>query len=292
MKKIIKSFSLLLVCTFIMALFTFKPVSANFDSAKNYTTVAFGTKKINNGDSTTNYLSLKITVRYQRGFDQGSSVYIICKGNFDNANDCSATDRITDSSHTDGNFTFATGSSSEYISSKPAKEADKKITTNTFEVDTGVELKSSERENYYTVFVRTLFCSVREEGYNACKYWHNPAIDEGESNEFVKVSFKIGDALGTNITDIGDEGINNVMNKITNIVNDIVLPIIWAVLGLFLIIKGAILGTQIVKAADEPQVRQEKISSLKWLVIGVTIAYAASGLVGIITGFFSNAFNF
>ena len=82
------------------------------------------------------------------------------------------------------------------------------------------------------------------------------------------------------------------MEKITGLVYGTIMPIIYIVLTLFLIIKGAILGVQIVKAADEPQLRQEKIGSLKWLIIGCGIAYAASALVSVLTGFFSGAFNF
>jgi transposase len=66
------------------------------------------------------------------------------------------------------------------------------------------------------------------------------------------------------------------VDKIKEVVKNIILPIIWASLGLLLGIKGAILGTQIVKASDEPQVRQEKINSLKYLVIGVAIAFGVS----------------
>jgi len=83
-----------------------------------------------------------------------------------------------------------------------------------------------------------------------------------------------------------DESLQGAMDKIGDIVGTI-LTIIYIVLGLFLVIKGAILGMQIVKAADEPQVRQEKISSLKWLVIGVAIAYAVTYAADLLVGYFS-----
>ena len=82
------------------------------------------------------------------------------------------------------------------------------------------------------------------------------------------------------------------MDKVSDIVMSIVMPVLYAVIGVFLVVKGAILGFQIVKAADEPQVRQEKIGALKWLVIGVAIAYAATGLVHVVTGVISGAFDF
>ena len=74
---------------------------------------------------------------------------------------------------------------------------------------------------------------------------------------------------------------NNAMTKLKGIVQ-LILNVIYVVLALFLMVKGAILGMQIVKAADEPQVRQEKIGSLKWLVIGIAIAYGVAGLTNIV----------
>lgn len=90
--------------------------------------------------------------------------------------------------------------------------------------------------------------------------------------------------------DVGDPGLNEVMKMLKEVVSDTILPIIWVVLGLFLVVKGAILGMQIVKAADEPQVRQEKIGSLKWLVIGVAIAYGVSFIAKYLIGFFQKKF--
>ena len=93
--------------------------------------------------------------------------------------------------------------------------------------------------------------------------------------------------VGASVT---DSGINAAIDKVTGIVQTLLI-VIYVVLGLFLVIKGALIGMQIVKAADEPQVRQEKIGSLKWLVIGVAIAYAATFVVNIVVGFFKDAFN-
>ena len=86
-----------------------------------------------------------------------------------------------------------------------------------------------------------------------------------------------------------DESLSGALSKVTNIV-DTLLVIIYIVLGLFLVIKGALIGMQIVKDADEPQVRQEKISSLKWLVIGVAIAYAVTFAADLLVGYFAKSF--
>ena len=149
----------------------------------------------------------------------------------------------------------------------------------------GYTIDSSHREDQYVVFVRVAFCSFRNEDKTACQYY-------SEDVGYARRDFKVGDILSTNIDDIEDDELESVMEKITGLVYGTIMPIIYIVLTLFLIVKGTILGVQIIKAADEPQLRQEKIGSLKWLIIGCAIAYAASGLVTVLTGFFSGAFNF
>ena len=88
----------------------------------------------------------------------------------------------------------------------------------------------------------------------------------------------------------GAEGIDGAWEMVSNIVNNTLMPIIYAALGLFLLVKGAHLGMQIVKAADEPQVRQEKIGSLKWLVIGVAIAFGVAVLADVLIDYFAETF--
>ena len=91
-------------------------------------------------------------------------------------------------------------------------------------------------------------------------------------------------------TSISDATLAPLISNIQDIVSHTVMPIIYVVLGIFLVVKGALLGMQIVKAADEPQVRQEKINSLKWLVIGVAIAYGIAGLAHFFTGYLDTLF--
>ena len=82
--------------------------------------------------------------------------------------------------------------------------------------------------------------------------------------------------------------ISKLVETIKGVGNTIVY-VIYALLGTLLIVKGAILGMQIVKAADEPQVRQEKIGSLKWLIIGIAIAYGVSALAQILINVIANS---
>lgn len=93
---------------------------------------------------------------------------------------------------------------------------------------------------------------------------------------------------GSKSSTIEDEGISNLLSDLKEVVNNVVLPILLTTLGMFLVIKGAILGVQIVKSADDPDVRREKIRGLIWLVIGVAIAMTASTVVGVLTGYFEN----
>ena len=95
-----------------------------------------------------------------------------------------------------------------------------------------------------------------------------------------------GEFPGT--SDISDTDLKNAMANISKLVTGTIMPIIYVVLGIFLIVKGALLGVQIVKAADEPQVRQEKINSLKWLVIGIAIAYGVAAAAHIVMGSLKN----
>lgn len=90
---------------------------------------------------------------------------------------------------------------------------------------------------------------------------------------------------------VGDENIKGLLDDLLEITNTIILPILYSIIGMVLVVKGILLGVQIVKSADMPQERAEKVHALKWLVIGVTIAFAASSLVGLLTGFFKTVFN-
>lgn len=92
-------------------------------------------------------------------------------------------------------------------------------------------------------------------------------------------------------TMIKNPRIRKLVEKFQEITNLIILPVIYAVTSLYLVVKGAILGVQIVKGADDISIRREKVGALKWLVIGVGITYAATTLIGVVTGFFKNVFN-
>ena len=294
MKKIFKYFSLVFFSAFLLFVFTNNSVSANYDSSKNKVSIVAD----NATEGDTKYLKLKIKVTYQRGFATNGKVgdidyasYKICQDDYDSP--ITTPDKCTEQRDSVLNKWKSYANGADRISDKPSREADLNPTSETFEFTTGLILDSTGRENYYVIFVQSFFCSVREVSENGgsptkCLYWHDPETDEDK--QFTALRFKVGDILHNSITNIENEEVNQMMQTITNIVYNTLLPIIYIALGAFLVVKGAILGFQIVKSADEPQVRQEKISSLKWLVIGVAVAYAATILVNIVTGYFKNEF--
>jgi len=85
--------------------------------------------------------------------------------------------------------------------------------------------------------------------------------------------------------DLGDiEGGADVASKACQLVEPlitIVTTVIWilvGVLGVVLIVKGVTTALAVVKAADEPQVRQEKLGAFKYLAIGLGVALAIAVL--------------
>jgi hypothetical protein len=64
---------------------------------------------------------------------------------------------------------------------------------------------------------------------------------------------------------------------------DIVSMVIWILVGILaviLIVKGVTTALAVVKAADEPQVRQEKLGAFKYLAIGMGVALVIAILAG------------
>lgn len=279
MKKIAKYFLCIFACFFAMLLVAKTNVSANYDSSKNYTRISV------NKDNVT------IQITYQRGFesiagsnsDSYSASYIWCESdaNFSNFSDerCSEGTlvRFVEASGNRANSYIAKGAS-EYVDNHP--------TTVTFTVskenDSFLANSSSANEKYYIIYVTTYFCTVRDGLNQDGEYTSCYSYDLNKEKVITKVKVVGNDLINSSTdisNDISDPELRGVMEKITDIAYNIILPVIWGLLGVFLVIKGSILGIQIVKAADEPQIRQEKVKSLKWLVIGVAIAYGATGIV-------------
>ena len=63
---------------------------------------------------------------------------------------------------------------------------------------------------------------------------------------------------------------------------EIVMYILIAVLAVVFIIKAITTALAVMKAADEPQVRQEKLASFKYLAIGLGVAIVVISLATVI----------
>lgn len=292
MKRFIKYFSIVLFSAFFMFLVASDPASAAYDRSKNNTWVSVTKSEV------------KITVQYQRGFVEDFATYSWWEVN-------PITGELTTAISVDGgvtnyevNYVSAGGDPNlSYIALGDSAHADNNLTTYTFTIPVySADFPNGDkvlgRLSEYTssekiaIVVNTYFCAVRSENngeiMQACQYSDNN--HPGKKTTVVIDVRDVIDGSGFGNTDIEDADIEGLMTKIEKIVNNTIMPILWVVLGLFLIVKGTLIGVQIVKAADEPQVRQEKVGSLKWLVIGVAIAYASTFVVKIVLGYFEKAF--
>ena len=285
MKKSIKYLSLILFCFLFMVFLSNSNVSARYDRDSNKVHIAVNKNEV------------KITVKFQRGMDTAYSEYKWCeKTNANTVVDPKNPCKVV--GETKNYVTIGGDASLSYIAQGDAEYVDNNLTTYTFKIPKAQdELLKNQLipETYYAIIVVQNFCAYRLEGssgqYEDCGYYDTENIYtvlDVSSNDLINGKEVGGNGSATD--DIDDDNIKGLMEKINDIVHGTVMPIIWVVLGLFLVVKGALLGVQIVKAADEPQVRQEKIGSLKWLVIGVGIAYASSFVVDLVIGFFSDAF--
>lgn len=287
MKTIVKYFSLLIINIFAIFFFYNNPIkAANFDESKNYVSISFGNKD----DDGNKKVIARVSITYQRGFggvsqdNKSGTQYVVCKETeVSNNGYCLGVDWKP----------FLTEQNT-YISQSEASYADSNLTTKHFEVDITSDIDTSnkmENTTKYVMLVQTCFCAVRNADNTACQVWYASSNSKSNYGVFKSNTFTVKEVLNTELGDIEDKGLKDMMDKVSVVIYNDVMPIIWIVLGMFLVIKGTILGVQIVKAADEPQVRQEKIGSLKWLVIGVAVAALASGAVTAITGYFSGVFN-
>lgn len=277
MKKICKYFVAILISVFAMFFASQNSVSANYDASKNYTKISL-TKE-----------AITITVTYQRGFsgsehdgDALAGHYVWCEVN----PNYSSNDRCA--KKTTNSYKFA---SSDVIVGGPSTYADNNPSTKTFTIDADTDPMLKNRNSMinktYKIYVTIYFCAVRDkvgDEYGTCRIWDN---DNENTITVLEVSgsdlaYNSDYSINTDLSNIKDEGIQKVMRQITDIVYSIVLPVIWGLLGVFLVVKGSLLGVQIVKSADSPEVRQAKIGSLKWLIIGVAISYGATGIIKIL----------
>lgn len=283
MKRVIKCFSIVILGVMLAFLLQSQSTRALYDASKNIINVSVSKN------------SVKVNVRYQKGISKETAKYYWCpieNGSADIPNDPSdCNGDVKEVNYID----ISEYSELDFISKSPADTADSKLTSYTFTVNkeddpilNDLASLIEKGSNRYVLFAEVSFCGRREvyaDGtIGSCAYYDDAKYVRTE----VSLTHLTDSHFNDFAQDIEDEGIKTTMQLIEDIVMNTVLPIIWAVLGLFLVVKGALLGVQIVKSADEPQVRQEKIGSLKWLVIGVAIAFLSTGVVAVVMSFFGD----
>ena len=132
-------------------------------------------------------------------------------------------------------------------------------------------------EGEYTIHIDLEFCGVRNSQNTVC------LATASEDHKGFYESFKLNNKGITS-----DAQINDTLAKLLYIVNTIAIPVLWGIMGILLIVRGIMLGTDIVKSADEPEVRKKKVRGLVWLFIGIGVGYAitiASSIVMSMFGF-------
>ena len=232
-----------------------------FNDYKNVSAAeVYGYASMDNGVDTLNsveiYSNGKVTLRYKYGLRKAILYYCVKGEQCDNGN-------------------YLTKDIMESSIDNPYKNNDADLAVYNYNV-------SLESNKEYRIIVEAYFsASSYYSGTENINSWPIRRLTADTEENYIKVS---KDTLK-------DEKLNELLDDIQNIVNTLVIPIIYSITTLVLIIKGAILGLQIVKNADNPSLRGEQIRALKWLVIGVTITYSATSLVGVVSGFFKNAFD-
>lgn len=88
--------------------------------------------------------------------------------------------------------------------------------------------------------------------------------------------------------EIPTEGLCELWTQAIKIVS-IIIWILVGVLTVILIIKGVSTALAVVKAADEPQVRQEKLGAFKYLAIGMGVALVIAVLAGTLLSAFGTS---
>ena len=131
----------------------------------------------------------------------------------------------------------------------------------------------------YKIAVFAQFCIVAAKDDNGVTSCYNA---EQQERPITFESFSLDQGITTS------NEVNETLAKVLNVVNNIFIPILWGALGIFLIVKGILLGMDIVKSADDPDTRRRKVGGLVWLIIGVFIGYA----VTILASYFMSMFGY
>lgn len=265
-----------LMATFLfVALFSFQKVGAIYNPELNKV-------RSYNVDRSANTLSIE--VEYQYGITD-LQIYICDVSSTGSAineySGCVNSDYLTNFIDGDLKFTVEEGVATRFLINKSDSPVAYGKTYNTPSNGLAINLYSGKYDELgklntqYTIAVKARFCSVRTVDKTGCFAWNS---------ETPLVIFSEQFNLQMGVTSSSE--INGTIGEMLGIVNTVVLPILWIVLGLLLIIRGIMLGIDIVKSADEPEVRKKKVSGLIWLFIGIFVAYVITIVASVVMTMF------
>lgn len=129
-------------------------------------------------------------------------------------------------------------------------------------------------DNTYYIQISATFCKVRSPDYKQCNEW------DASTRTLISEEFQM------NVGFTSSSEMNKTISQMLNITNNVVIPILWVILGIILIVRGIMLGIDIVKTADEPEVRKKKISGLIWLFVGIFLAFVVTGTASAVMSMF------
>lgn len=261
------SFVFVFIACVFMLFFSCNKVNAEFyDQSKNKVVAdSLYVSRTNN--------VIKFNIEYQNGV-QNVKVYICA-----DTNNCGEAESLT--KYVDPNTEVARVNQGdgvityEYNVNDDTPASGKKLSEYTDKYDS-----LGNRANNYVIKVAATFCIARgasetDPSKLECKSWD----DSPTYTWYSEI-----DLDNEGIT--GDSKINATLARILNIVNTIVIPILWAILAALLIVRGIMLGMDIVKSADEPEVRKKKVQGLVWLFIGVGAGYVVTIIANVVIGMF------
>lgn len=212
-----------------------------------------------------------VSIEYQNGI-AGLEVYICEKSNFSNCEVSYITKFV------DANLDISSDSTKFQINNSEEVRVYYAEFTNVTDGDslnTYIDKVESDGsvDNEYRILIKADYCIMRSNDASTCKVWDKDVTAKDE--KFV---------LESGITTSGQ--LNTTIGKMLNIIHNIVIPILWGILGVILIVRGIMLGMDIVKSADEPEVRKKKVSGLIWLIIGIFVAYVITIAARVVMGMF------
>lgn len=119
-----------------------------------------------------------------------------------------------------------------------------------------------------------------------------PAAIQDTSSGFIETDFVYISENASSEDDEREEGNKyadealSKSEKIAKLFREIIIPLIYLLLLVVLIVKGVLLGIDITKFSDEPEVRKEKIRAFTYFGLAIFLVAILNTVGGFVTGLF------